>query len=123
MADQIIYLTSTGLVYGDLTVDWVKKISDNSTVSGAMTLNEYGDGAYRIQNTNVTTSTGDVAFRVHETATSDNYAIGIFSPADNDLALDSTVAKEATLGTMESTLIGEHDTSQGYLDIITTNNN
>lgn len=122
MADQIVYLVSTGLVYGDLTIDWVKKISNNSTVSGAMTLSEYGDGVYRIQNTNVTTSTGDVAFRVHETATSDNYAVGIFSPADNDLALDSTVAKEATVGALNN-FDPTSDTVANVTTVATTSTN
>jgi len=96
--EAIINLTSTGLVFGDLTIDWCKKISDNTDVSQTgMTLVERGNGFYRLTNPNITE---DTDFYIKETTTPDNFAIGIFGIADGDIALNSTVAKEATLDTI-----------------------
>lgn len=89
MAKQVIDLTSTGLVVGGLTWSWCKKISDGTDVStiGA-TLTERGSGIYVIDNPNVTE---DSDFRVYVTADSTKYAVGVFSPADGDLAQKSRI--------------------------------
>lgn len=95
MARVVIDLTDTGLVIGTVTVDWVKQISDGASVSlTSHTLTERGNGIYIYANPNVTE---DSDFRMHVTSDVTNYVVGILSLADGDLALNSTVAKEATL--------------------------
>lgn len=87
MAKQLIELENTGLVIGDLTFDWCKKLSDNSSVStAAATLTERSGGFYIL---NITV-TEDTDFKVHVTADSTKYAVGILSPADGDLARQTT---------------------------------
>lgn len=87
--EAIINLTSTGLVFGDITIDWCKKISDDTDVSQVgMTLVERGNGFYKLTNPNITE---DTDFYVKETATPANFAIGIFGIADGDMALQSTL--------------------------------
>ena len=111
MAKSIIDLTSTGLVIGDITVDWINQISNDASVAlTSHTLTERGNGIYVYDNPNVTE---DSDFRLHETATPANSVVGILSLADGDLALDSTVAKEATLSTVD----GKADTIQADLNI------
>ena len=84
MAKQIIDLITTGLVIGDLTIDWVKKISDGVAVSQTShTLTERGSGIYLYSNPNITE---DSDFRIHVTADSSKYAVGYLSPADGDIA-------------------------------------
>jgi len=102
--EAIVNLTSTGLVFGDITVAWCKKISDDTDVSQTgMTLVERGNGFYKLANPNITE---DSDFYVYETATPANFAIGIFGIADGDIARDSTVAKEATLTTITDIIGG-----------------
>ena len=118
MSDAIINLISTGLAIGDCTVDWTKKISDNGAVSTSEhSLTERANGYYKYSNPNITE---DTDFYIKETATPANFAIGIFSLADNDIALDSTVAKEATLVTVDGlvdTLLARLTAARaGYLD-------
>jgi hypothetical protein len=89
MAKVLIELTATGLAIGGLTFDFCKRVSDPSQdvdTSGA-TLAELGSGVYILD----VTVTEDTAFRVHVTADPTDYAIGIFSNADGDLALQSSV--------------------------------
>ena len=95
MSKQVINLTSTGLVIGDITVDWCKKLSDGGNVSVSnLALEERGSGIYILDNPDVTE---DSDFRVHETATPGNYAVGVFSPADGDIARQS-LARPTLLG-------------------------
>ena len=83
MSRQLIDLTSTGLVIGDLTFDWIKKISDGTVVSqSGHTLTERGNGIYIYDNPNVVE---DSDFRIHPTATPANYAVGYLSPSDGIL--------------------------------------
>jgi hypothetical protein len=98
MAKVLIELGATGLLIGGLTFDFCKRVTDPSqdVNTGGATLAELGNGAYLLD----VAVTEDTAFRVHVTADTADYAIGIFSNADGDLALDSTVAKEATLVTV-----------------------
>lgn len=109
MAKAVIDLTTAGLVVGDITVSWCKKISNNSAVSvSGLALEERGDGIYVLDNPNVTE---DSDFKVYITADSTKYSVGVFSPADGDIALDSTVAKETTL---------EAKASQDSLNLVAT---
>jgi len=94
MAKTIIDLTSTGLAIGDCTFSWCKKISDGTavTTSGA-TLTERGNGIYVLD----VTVTEDSDFRIYETATPANYSVGVFSPADGDIALASVTGNTYAL--------------------------
>ena len=95
----MIDLAVTGKVIGDLTYSWCKKMSDSSTVStSGSTLTERANGIYIIDNPNVTE---DTDFRVYVTADSYKYAVGIFSPADGDIALAS-VCTETRLAELDA---------------------
>jgi len=99
MAKTMIDLAVTGKVIGDLTYSWCKKMSDSSTVStSGSTLTERANGIYIIDNPNVTE---DTDFRVYVTADSYKYAVGIFSPADGDIALAS-VCTETRLAELDA---------------------
>jgi hypothetical protein len=89
MARVLKELQATGLVIGGLTFDFCKRVSDPAqdvNTSGA-TLTELGNGCYLLD----VTVTEDTAFRVHVTADPADYAVGILSNADGDLALQSSV--------------------------------
>ncbi|MCK4786200.1 MAG: hypothetical protein KAV87_20755, partial [Desulfobacteraceae bacterium] len=80
--EAIINLTSIGLAFADITVDWCKKISNDSAVSQTgMTLVERGRGIYKLTNPNITE---DTDCYVYETAIPANFAVAIFSPADGN---------------------------------------
>ena len=90
MAKQLIDLTTVGLVIGDLTFIWIKKLSNNVAVSqSGHTLTERGDGIYVYSNPNITE---DSDFKVYITADSTKYAVAYLSPADGDLARQTTLA-------------------------------
>jgi len=87
--EAIINLTSTGLIFDDLTIDWCNRISDDFAVSQIdMELVERGNGFYKLTNPNITE---DTDFYVYETATPENFAVGIFGIADGDIAQQSTL--------------------------------
>lgn len=88
--------TDTGLVIGDLTVGWCKKISDQSSVSqDGMTIAELGNGCYVLENPNVSE---DTAFRVHITADSTKYCVGVFEIElpDGDTAVDHNTGADGS---------------------------
>jgi hypothetical protein len=89
MAKVLIELSATGLAIGGLTFDFCKRVTDPSqdVVTSAAVLSELGSGAYVLD----VAVTEDTAFRVHVTADPADYAIGIFSNADGDLALQSSI--------------------------------
>jgi hypothetical protein len=90
MAHDIIKLGNTELDFADITVEWCKKISNNAAVSQTgMTLTERGGGIYKLTNPNITE---DTDYYIYETASPENFVVGIFSPADNDLARQTTLA-------------------------------
>lgn len=106
MADSIINLISTELVIGDCTVDWTKKIANDAAVStSGHSLVERGNGIYKYSNPNITE---DSDFYIKETATPANFAVGIFSPADGDIARASVL-----LGQAES-IIAVIESSRGH---------
>lgn len=99
MAKQTFDLGVAGKVKADLTLDWARKMSDDTDVDiSVYTLFEDGDGIYTIS----ATVTEDARFRLHVTADPTKYAVAGLSPADGNIALDSTVAKETTLETKAS---------------------
>lgn len=111
--EAIINLTSTGLAFSGITVDWCKRISDDVNVSQAgMTLISRGNGIYKLTNPNIEE---DTDFYVKETAVPDNSAVGIFSPADGDLARASVLLTqvESIISTIESSR--GHHTHAGNL--------
>jgi hypothetical protein len=87
MAFTVIDLGQSGLVLANLTTNWCKKIATGSsvTMSGAL-LTERGNGIYVLENPNVIV---DTDFRIYETAAPIRYAVGIFSPADGNIAIET----------------------------------
>ena len=99
MAKVVIDLTSIGLTLSSLTLSasgaWCKTTATNTDVStGGSTLTERGNGIYILDNPNVIE---DSDFRVYVTSDNTKYAVGIFSPADGDLARRSEVAKPSDI--------------------------
>ena len=87
MAKQLIDLTTIGLVIGDLTIVWIKQLSNNGVVSqSGHTLTPRGDGIYVYSNPNITE---DADFKIEITADDTKYAVGYLSPADGDIAQES----------------------------------
>ena len=88
MAKQVIFLSDASLVIGDLTFNWCKKISNDEWVSTAgATLVERALGYYIVD----VTITEDTDFGIHITATPAKFAVGVFSNANGDIALQSTL--------------------------------
>ena len=112
MADDIIKLVSIELAFGDITVEWCKRISDNVAVSQTgMTLVERGSGIYKLTNPNIN---ADTDYRVFETATPANAAVGIFSPTDGDIARAS-VCTEGRLSELDATNLPQDITDVAVL--------
>lgn len=79
---------NTGLVIGDMTFDFNRTVSGGAAVTTAnVTMSELGAGAYRLINPDITE---DTAFSVHKTSAAAIYAQGVWSPADGDIARQTT---------------------------------
>ena len=106
-----IDLETGGLLFADITYEFCITISDGSTVStsgSTLTQAVSGSEIYLLENPNITE---DTVFRVFVVADATKEAKGVFSPADGDLALQSTLTN-ATYGLSAlQTLVEAMDTS------------
>lgn len=104
MAKVLINLGVTGKVIGDLTWRWCKTMSDNSDVStDDSTLTERGNGAYVLENPNVT---GDTDFEVYVTGAETYYAQGIFA---EDIPITSNIKKNQALSNFPFSMVQSAD--------------
>jgi hypothetical protein len=73
------------------TWDWCKKLSNDAAVSvDNVTMTERGYGVYVLNHPDIAT---DTDFRLHLTEDEYQYATGIFSLSDGNLALQSTLTE------------------------------
>lgn len=111
MSKSVIDLETAGLSLSDIEYEFCVAISDGTSIStsgSSLSPAISGSEVYIIDNPNITE---DTVFRVFVSADSTKEAKGIFSLADGDLALQSTLT-DATYGLSAlQTLIEAIDTS------------
>lgn len=105
MKYKVAPMGKTGLVLANCTLVLKRLTAGFAEPSqDGVTLTELSSGTYAL-GIPAATITMPTYFKIYETLDSSHYAEGVVSPSDADEALNSTVAKEATLATVA-----------GYLD-------